>query len=676
MIWAVQMHHALWKPLPAPRLTPKAEESEESEERRGAAAFDYRGVKLSSTGSPLVIMVSQPADRMPVAGHFDYEGERNGAPCYSRREGPGALYYDGSHWKICQAGKGKSEEGWNFSQTPLSSASPGDNGELTRGPPLGAWDKAKRLTSECARDYTGLSLSVEKSDEPDTQWTARGPAAEGGEGDAKAAEPRERDPAFLRLRAQAKKLAAASGGSALGAAEVECLRPDDERLSRMLACCGGDADLASLSLFSSLLGGCSAEVALGFGLAAPGNFRIGDDDFFGATASAEGDAAPEDGASLPWAVILLISYLRRHLGESAEWVSGASGVSEASRRAALHDLLRVRHSSSVVKAAGQGAGRCSELKDDVAKFCGLQYDGARRGASRPSVMAALLLDFVRLLPRRLLTAKMEATSRAQSWRQQAHEAQLGIQRAVSVTAALASPLPTGAGSDGEDDEGLPLAPCDREAYEVYQLSQDPLLYALAALAAELGGDSTESFGGHEAEPEPEAPAEAPASEDPIRKLQRQMSASRAPSSEREPTAIQVSGAGSTEANGRFVRDGDYGGCPRYVLNNLWILRSALARAYHAERGLAPPSQYGRYTMPSGVFFWYITDKNRLDRDDGDLYRVRSDAQTPPCDVAWDRAQDGRTPCPSFEASFAEVEACRNCGATFSSRNELFRCVAP
>jgi hypothetical protein len=81
-------------------------------------------------------------------------------------------------------------------------------------------------------------------------------------------------------------------------------------------------------------------------------------------------------------------------------------------------------------------------------------------------------------------------------------------------------------------------------------------------------------------------------------------------------------------------------------------------------------------MPSGVFFWYITDKNRLDRDDGDLYRVRSDAQTPPCDVAWDRAQDGRTPCPSFEASFAEVEACRNCGATFSSRNELFRCVAP
>ena len=32
-------------------------------------------------------------------------------------------------------------------------------------------------------------------------------------------------------------------------------------------------------------------------------------------------------------------------------------------------------------------------------------------------------------------------------------------------------------------------------------------------------------------------------------------------------------------------------------------------------------------MPSGVFFWYITDKNRLDRDDGDLYRVRY------CDVS-------------------------------------------
>ena len=51
------------------------------------------------------------------------------------------------------------------------------------------------------------------------------------------------------------------------------------------------------------------------------------------------------------------------------------------------------------------------------------------------------------------------TSFLQPWRQQAHEAQLGIQRAVSVTAALASPLPTGAGSDGEDDEG------DRSAWK-------------------------------------------------------------------------------------------------------------------------------------------------------------------------------------------------------------------
>lgn len=47
---------------------------------------------------------------------------------------------------------------------------------------------------------------------------------------------------------------------------------------------------------------------------------------------------------------------------------------------------------------------------------------------------------------------------------------------------------------------------------------------------------------------------------------------------REPTAIRVTGAGCIMANGRFVREGSHFGCPRYIRDNLCIVRSAFARA--------------------------------------------------------------------------------------------------
>eukprot|EP00900_Chrysochromulina_parva_P022585 jgi/Chrpa1/4960/Chrysochromulina_OHIO_Genome00002465-RA len=74
---------------------------------------------------------------------------RNGGPCYTREGGTGAIYYDGTYWKICFTGNGAVETGWNFSQS----------GDCTRVP-LGSWDASKRQMSESARDYSSLTLEA------------------------------------------------------------------------------------------------------------------------------------------------------------------------------------------------------------------------------------------------------------------------------------------------------------------------------------------------------------------------------------------------------------------------------------------------------------------------------------------------------------------------------------
>ena len=49
----------------------------------------------------------------------------------------------------------------------------------------------------------------------------------------------------------------------------------------------------------------------------------------------------------------------------------------------------------------------------------------------------------------------------------------------------------------------------------------------------------------------------------------------------------------------------------------------------------------------------MADKDQLERDDGDLYRIRSEAPYPPCGHAaeWRLAKDGVAPCPSFRAVY-------------------------
>ena len=75
---------------------------------------------------------------------------RKGRHCFSK-VGGGAIYFDGSFWKICQTGNGPNERGWNFSQKPK------DSGPL---PPLGRWFSEKRIPSEQSSDYSELEVNL------------------------------------------------------------------------------------------------------------------------------------------------------------------------------------------------------------------------------------------------------------------------------------------------------------------------------------------------------------------------------------------------------------------------------------------------------------------------------------------------------------------------------------
>ena len=81
------------------------------------------------------------------SGEYVLCGQRNGAPCYSRAGG-GAIYFDGSYWKLCRLGAGSDTQKWNFSQKGSPSHVP-----------LGQWQESLRITKEKKRDYSALKLS-------------------------------------------------------------------------------------------------------------------------------------------------------------------------------------------------------------------------------------------------------------------------------------------------------------------------------------------------------------------------------------------------------------------------------------------------------------------------------------------------------------------------------------
>jgi len=103
---------------------------------------------LPEAGRAVIVVAGGNVCSVKCSGRYLQCGERGGALCYSR-DGGGSLYYDGKHWKLCQAGNGTGETGWNFSQA-------GPKEQV----PLGKWDASLRQKLEVKIDYTSLTLSA------------------------------------------------------------------------------------------------------------------------------------------------------------------------------------------------------------------------------------------------------------------------------------------------------------------------------------------------------------------------------------------------------------------------------------------------------------------------------------------------------------------------------------
>jgi hypothetical protein len=117
-------------------------------------AIDVHQPSLIQPGDPpLKIRVSGCTMRN-INGTYVVEkaNRRNSKRCFSKIDGPGALYFDGTFWKLCQAGNGRDEVGWNFSQLPDSA------NEEDLPPP--AWVRGRNMDRESDVDYTGLRLEV------------------------------------------------------------------------------------------------------------------------------------------------------------------------------------------------------------------------------------------------------------------------------------------------------------------------------------------------------------------------------------------------------------------------------------------------------------------------------------------------------------------------------------
>merc|ERR1712083_196154 len=56
------------------------------------------------------------AEIVDCNGLFQQDGERNGHPCFTRAAGQGALFFEGSYWKLSPTGRGPMEQTWRYSQ--------------------------------------------------------------------------------------------------------------------------------------------------------------------------------------------------------------------------------------------------------------------------------------------------------------------------------------------------------------------------------------------------------------------------------------------------------------------------------------------------------------------------------------------------------------------------------
>ena len=97
--------------------------------------------------------------------------------------------------------------------------------------------------------------------------------------------------------------------------------------------------------------------------------------------------------------------------------------------------------------------------------------------------------------------------------------------------------------------------------------------------------------------------------------------------EEGPGAYVVEGAGTTQANGTYIRQGTYDGAPMYVNGALCITRT---------RG--------------NSYKWMIGAKDQLDEEEGDMYISQTSSEYPPTSSSsWELEMDGAHPPPRTRA---------------------------
>ena len=92
----------------------------------------------------------------------------------------------------------------------------------------------------------------------------------------------------------------------------------------------------------------------------------------------------------------------------------------------------------------------------------------------------------------------------------------------------------------------------------------------------------------------------------------------------------VQGAGTSECNGTYHPSTEFDGVPSYINGDVLLLR---------------------WKMGNGDQWWYLANRNSLDRKRGDYYRVKSSSDTPPS-TGWmsDDQTEGVKPFPSVQHS--------------------------
>ena len=118
----------------------------------GTDSKTFRGVLEQPTSLKGVAVLSNKEATTTCSGEYQFGGMRNGRPCFNRSDGKaGALYFDGSYWKLTNEGAARTEIQWNYSQMQNPSSPV---------PPLGRWSAQSAKGGLTEVDYGKLRLKV------------------------------------------------------------------------------------------------------------------------------------------------------------------------------------------------------------------------------------------------------------------------------------------------------------------------------------------------------------------------------------------------------------------------------------------------------------------------------------------------------------------------------------